>query len=169
MTDKSKEYEDVARAVLRDCREELCLRDVTGPVTKKGTRSGTEWKLEATAVTKTGFYIVECRRHTKDKIKQESVGGVVYRAMDIQAEGVILVSPLGLQRGAKLVAAAESVHEIKLGPDSTAHEYVVSFHAGKGIRASDVMPPMQDQLMTATLKHPDGTVEELYSRAEDED
>lgn len=37
------------------------------------------------------------------------------------------VSPLGLQEGAKNVAAAENIPEFFMGPESTSAEYVVKF------------------------------------------
>ena len=61
--------------------------------------------------------LVECRRHTTSKIDQEQVGGLVFRIIDTGAEGGLMVTPLGFQAGAELVAKARQVNLATLNPD----------------------------------------------------
>jgi hypothetical protein len=71
--------------------------------------------------------IIECRRYTKDRQSQEQVGGLAYRILDAGASGGILVSPLGLQKGGRLVAAAEGIQEVLMDENSTRTDYVLQF------------------------------------------
>ncbi len=93
----------------------------------KGVKAGNE-----------GFIIIECRRYPKDRQNQEQVGGLAFRIIDTGASGGIYVSPLGFQEGAKKVAAATGIHEVKLGPDSTRTDYVLRFLNKVFIGMSDV-------------------------------
>ncbi len=72
-----------------------------------------------------GFIIVECRKYSKARQKQEQVAALAFRIIDTHASGAIYVSPLGFQEGARKVAAATRIHEVKLGPDSTRTDYVL--------------------------------------------
>jgi len=58
---------------------------------------------------------------------QEQMGGLAYRIIDSGAKGGFLVSPLGLQEGAKMIADAENINEVLLGPDSTTIDHVITF------------------------------------------
>ena len=121
-------YEQVARAVLRDLRLNLNITDVEGYQDLPGN-SGTIWRVEGTAIRSAdnAFLIIECRRHTTQGLSQESVGGLAYRINDTGAGGAILVTPLPLQRGAALVAQAESIEHVILEPWSTSENYLASF------------------------------------------
>jgi hypothetical protein len=121
-------YENVARVVLSDLRARLGISDVSGYSRLSGT-SGTNWSIEGSAVrTSDGaFLIIECRRHTTHGLSQESVGGLAYRIQDTGAGGAILVTPLELQRGAELVARAESIVHVRLEPWSTSENYLAEF------------------------------------------
>ncbi len=48
-------------------------------------------------------------------------------SQDTGAFGGIIVSPLGLQEGAKKVAAAENIIEVRLDENSTAEHFVINF------------------------------------------
>ena len=55
----------------------------------------------------------------KAKQNQERLGGLAYRILDAEADGGIIVSPLGLQEGAERIAAAENVISVTLNENST--------------------------------------------------
>jgi hypothetical protein len=74
-----------------------------------------------------GFVIIECRRHTKQGLSQEAVGGLAFRISDTGAAGGIIVSPLPLQSGAKLVAENQGIYEVQLSAESTTSDYVLRF------------------------------------------
>jgi Restriction endonuclease len=122
-------YEQVAVEIMNRIAELLGLERVEGKQHVYGSRSGTDWEIDGKAVKEGGesFVIIECRRYSKQKQKQEQVGALAYRILDTGASGAILVSPLGLQEGAKKVAAAENIQELIMRADSTSDAFVVEF------------------------------------------
>jgi hypothetical protein len=99
-------YEQVAQYLLDQFAGELGLKRVEANQEVTGLRSGTTWEIDAKGVKVDGegFVIVECRRYTTSKLKQEHLAGLAYRILDTGAEGGIVVSPMDLQEGAKKVA-----------------------------------------------------------------
>ena len=124
-----KSYEEVSAYLLDRCASEFSFARVEGKQKVNGYRSGTEWEIDAKGVREgdEGFVIIECRRRTKSKQKQEDVGALAYRISDTGASGGIIVSPLGLQEGAKKVAQAENIIEVQLDPNSTPQEFSMRF------------------------------------------
>ena len=129
MTKKWQTYEEVATYLLNKFATEFGLDRVEGKQKVKGKRSGTTWTIDAkgTKEGNEGFVIVECRRHTTSKHSQEKVGGLAYRIIDTGAEGGIIVTPIGLQKGAEKVANAENVVHVRLDENSTKYKYVLGF------------------------------------------
>lgn len=130
MTDKAWEvYEHTARYLLDTIREELGLQTVEGKQSVPGHESGTDWEIDAKGVPNDGesFVVIECRRHTGSALNQESIAALAYRISDAGASGGIIVSPVGLQAGAKKIAAASQIVEMKLDPDSTPQDFAMRF------------------------------------------
>jgi len=121
-------YENAAREILRQCRKEFGLSDVEGKQDIPGA-SGTTWEIEAKGIKdgNSGFVIIECRRYPKDRIKQESVGGLAFRIIDTGASGGIIVTPVGLQEGAQKVARSKNIETVILHPDSTIENFVMRY------------------------------------------
>jgi hypothetical protein len=117
-------YEDVARYVLEQLSEHFGLREVEGKQVLPGA-SGTDWEIDGVAYRDTddAALIVECRLY-KRRLSQEAVGAVAYRIRDIDADGGFTVSPLPLQRGAKIVADYENIQHIQLDPASTRERWL---------------------------------------------
>jgi len=120
-------YEEVARFLLNEFAEHI---GVTGFEKKQKIKgyAGTPWEIDAKGVSDSGdvVLIVECRRHAK-RPSQEQLAGLAYRIHDTGAAGGIIVTPLGIQKGAELVAQAENIHTVKLDPSSTKEDYIISF------------------------------------------
>ena len=76
------------------------------------------------------FVVVECRRYTTSRIKQEAVAALAWRIQDTGAVGALLVSPLGLQEGARKVAAAANVVAVVLNADATPQQFVLPSWTG---------------------------------------
>ncbi|MFI2478153.1 hypothetical protein [Nocardia xishanensis] len=95
--------------------------------------------------------MIECRRYTGSKLKQEAVGGFAYRIRDLGADGGIMVSPLGLQRGAKLIAEKEGITEIRLAPDSTRTAFVLQF-GGSAVIGAPAAQTVVEVSCTATAE-----------------
>lgn len=148
-----KSYEDVATYLLNEFAAHFGLDHVEGKQAVPGLRSGTEWAIDAKGWREgnDGFVIVECRRYTTSRQNQEKIGGLAYRIMDTGAKGAIIVSPLGLQEGAALVAKAEGITTVQLNANSTEHEYVLQF-------LNQIMVGLHDQItisdsVTFDLRH----------------
>jgi len=121
-------YEEVAQYLLNQFASQFGLGHVEGKQCVPG-ESGTEWEIDAKGVANNGdgFLIVECRRYTKSRLSQESLAAIAFRIQDVGASGAIVVSPLDLQSGAKLVAAHANIQHVILDPKSTTTEYVLRF------------------------------------------
>jgi len=133
-------YEDVARHILRQCSKEFGLSDVEGKQVLSG-ESGTKWEIEGKGIKEddAGFVIIECRRYTKDRIKQESVGGLAFRIIDTGASGGIIVTPIGLQEGAEKVAHSRKIETLILHPESTTANYVARYLRKIMVRITETM------------------------------
>ena len=121
-------YEQIARKVLTDLRQELCLSEVEGKQDLQGA-SGTSWEVDGKAVLVNGegFLVVEARRHTTSRLPQEAIAAIAYRIKDVAGQGGIIVSPLPLQKGAEIVAGHENILHVKLAPWSTSENYLAEF------------------------------------------
>ncbi len=129
MNDDWKRYESTAARILNEVAAHLGLDRVEGKQSIRGLRSGTDWEIDAKGCSQgtEAFIIVECRRYTTSKQKQESLAGLAYRIIDTGAGGGILVSPLGLQEGAEKIAKAEKIISVKLPVDATPEQFAVEF------------------------------------------
>jgi hypothetical protein len=129
MTTEWKTYEEAAAYILNQCASEFGLSKVEGKQSVPGLRSQTDYEIDAKGVRegKEGFVIIECRRYTTSKQNQDKLSSLAYKIIDAGAHGGIIVSPLGLQKGAQKIAQAENILSVQLNPDSTPHEFAMRF------------------------------------------
>ena len=130
-------YENAARRVLGDIRQELGITSVEGKQTLEGN-SGASWEVDARALKEgsEGFLLVEVRRHTSSGVKQEAVAAIAYRIQDLGGSGGIIVSPLPLQEGAQRVAASTDIAHVLLSPDSSPENYLAEFMGRRFLSAT---------------------------------
>lgn len=121
-------YEEVAQYLLNRLAEQFGVGKFEGKQVVPG-QSGTSWEIDAKGCTDGNkrILVVECKRHTKSGIPQAIVAALAYTIQDVGADGGFLVSPLGLQEGAKKVAATAKIVEVKLDENSTTTEYIMQF------------------------------------------
>jgi hypothetical protein len=119
-------YEQVAQYLLNQFAEHFGLGHVEGKQIIPGA-SGTDWEIDAKAVRADGqgLLVVECRRLTTSRLKQENLAAMAWRITDTGAAGGIVVSPLDLQAGAQKVAAHADIIHVKLDPASTTTDYIL--------------------------------------------
>ena len=136
-----RSYEDVAVYLLDQIASKLDLDRVEDKQKVIGKRTGTEWEIDGKGVKvdDEGFVIIECRRYTTSKQKQEQVAGLAYRIIDTEADGAIIVSPLGLQEGAAKVAEAENIRTVHMDQNSTRTDYMFRFLNEVFVGASDTV------------------------------
>lgn len=122
-------YEELAAYLLNRLAKEFGLQFVEGKQKIQGNRSGTTFEIDAKGIIEggEGFFIVECKRYPNKRVDQEEAGGLAYRILDTQADGAILVSPMGLQDGAKKIAAAENIFSVQLHENSTPTDFAIQF------------------------------------------
>jgi hypothetical protein len=158
---KWQSYEDVSRHLLEQFASHFGLGRVEGKQLVSGA-SGTEWELDAKAVRDDGgaIIIVECRRYTSSRLSQEDVGGLAFRISDIGAEGAILVSPLELQSGAKLVAASANIQHVTLRPDSTTTDYLMTHLNNVFVGVSDTLRVRLTEVVHIKMTREDGSIEQ---------
>jgi hypothetical protein len=108
---------------------EFGLSSVEGKQRLSGYKSGTKWEIDAKGILQEGigFVVIECRRYPSKRLDQESIAAVAYRIDDLGASGGIVVSPLELQKGAKLVADEGKMVHVRLNQDCTTTDYVMEF------------------------------------------
>ncbi|WP_291590067.1 restriction endonuclease [Comamonas sp. UBA7528] len=116
-----KTYEEIAALVLNQCATDFGIERVEGKQ-KVVAKSGTTFEVDARAWTEgdTAHLLVECKEHKNTRINQAITSALAWQIFDTDAKGGFLVSPNGLQSGARSVAKAANIHEIKLNPASTA-------------------------------------------------
>lgn len=126
---KWESYEQVAQFLLDQIAEHFDLVHVEGKQKIVGKRSGTTYEIDGKGIAKggEGFVILECRRYTTSRLKQEHMEAIAYRIRDTGAKGGIIVSPLGLQEGARKIAEAENLISVRLGENSTTTNYILGF------------------------------------------
>src|SRR5688572_13347656 len=126
---KWESYEEVGTYLLDQFATEFGLDRVEAKQDLRGQRSGTSWEIDAKGVRhgNDGFVIVEFRRYSTSRQKQGKIGHLAYIILDTGAQGGIIVSPLGLQKGAEKIAAAENVVNVILNENCDRYEYIMKF------------------------------------------
>jgi len=129
MVEAWRSYEEVAQSLIQKFRAEFGLDRVEGKQSVAGHLSGTTWEIDAKGVKEgdEGFVIIECRQYRTSRQTQEKVGALAWRILDTGARGALIVTPLGLQEGAKKVGQAAKVVSVTLNADCTPTEFVLAF------------------------------------------
>ena len=160
MSEKSwKSYEEVAAYLLNQFAEHFDLGRFDGKQIVAG-ESGTSWEIDAKGYSEDNqhFVIVECKRHTKAGISQAITSSLAWSIQDTGASGGILVSPLGLQAGAKKVAAKADIHEVIMREDSTTTEYLIKFLDKVCLGLTDVISLSITETLTIIKRDIDGNI-----------
>jgi hypothetical protein len=121
-------YEQVAAFLLDQMAEYFGVGRFEGKQVIPGV-SGAQWEIDAKGCSDDGakLLVVECKRHTTSGISQAITGSLAWTISDTGADGGILVSPLGLQAGAKKVALNAKIVEVVLDENSTTTDHFLRF------------------------------------------
>ena len=163
MSKKWKTYEEVAKYLLDQFAKEFELGYFEGKQIISG-QSGSNWEIDAKGCmdNQEKYLVVECKRYTKTAINQAITASLAWVIQDVGASGGILVSPLGLQEGAKKVAASANIIEVKLDPTSTTTEYMLEFLNKVCIGFSDTVGLDIKEEFSITLIDKDGNIIDSY-------
>ena len=126
MSSESKRYEQVTRSILESLRAHLGTSDVRGEVSYKG-KSGARWKIDASSYRRNdgGLVLVECRLKTTRSVEQGEMAEFAFKIQDIGPSEGLMVTSIGYQKGAKIVAESERIGQATLNPDATDSEYIL--------------------------------------------
>ena len=161
-------YEEIAAHVLNQCADQFGLGRFEGKQMVAG-KSGTESQVDARGWSKDSstHVVVECKKHSDTAISQALTASLAFVITDTGATGGFLVSPHGLQAGAKKVAKAASIHEIKLDPASTTSAYFGEWLGSLRAGFTDhVKLKISDHLLIKQIDK-DGNVTQVYDSDKD--
>jgi len=158
---KWETYEEVARDILAQIVTGFDLELVEGKQKLAGA-TGTNWEIDAKGVRADdkGIVVVECRRHGST-LDQKQVAALAFAIEDVGASGGIIVSPLGVQKGGRIVAAAKNIVCVQLDPLSTRERWIAEI--GKVIQSGLTITACAMSIATLgmVVKRADGTIEDL--------
>ncbi len=125
---KWKIYEEVANYLVETLAAALGLglERVEGKQKLIG-ESGTTWEVDRKGVTTNGraIVVIECRRYTTSKLKQKDMAALAYTIRDVGAAGGIVVTPKGVQEGARKIAEYEGIRIVGLDQDATRTDFML--------------------------------------------
>jgi len=121
-------YEQAARSVVAHLRRALGVNQVNGKQSIAGL-SGANWEFDAVARHENDarLLLIEARRYTTSRLKQEHLAAFAFRIQDVGAAGGIIATPLPLQEGAAKVAASANILHLQLSADSTPEVYLAQY------------------------------------------
>jgi len=121
-----KNYEDVTKQILSDVRDCLGLGRIEGKQKVRGKISGAKWEVDLVAygATDEKLILVECKQRSNSKLRQSDLAKLAYTIEDTGADRGIIVTTIGLQDGAKKIAGAEKITEMRVDPTSTSENYI---------------------------------------------
>jgi hypothetical protein len=155
-------YEKVAEHVLSELGLKLGVTDIRDKRSYPGKLSGTDWDIDVSALREgdQALIIVECRRLTSSRIKQEAMGAIAYRILDLGAGGGITVSPYPLQKGAAKIAAASNVQHVELTAGSRFDLWVAKIAAVLHIGITEQVPVSVKDSLRAVVRNARGEIVE---------
>ncbi|MBA7497528.1 hypothetical protein ES704_00256 [subsurface metagenome] len=156
-----KTYEEIGTVLLNEMAKNFNLKKVEGKQKLVGKKSGLKWEIDAKGTTKDNktFFVIEFRRYTTKRISQGDVASLRGRIEDLDAEGGILVSPLGFQKGAKKYAKSFGIIEVKMNENSTNLDYILEFLNKIIVGRSGKLNPKGS--LRAKIFRSNGTIEDL--------
>jgi RecB family endonuclease NucS len=121
-----RNYEATIRSLidkLRSVKNQLNLIKIE-PKTKINGVSGTIWEIDGIGYDADDNLVpIECKLRSKYKISQSILASFAYIIKDIGATRGIIVTPIGLQKGAKKIAEHENIEVITLNQNATSNEF----------------------------------------------
>ena len=156
-----KTYEKIGTVLLNEMAKNFNLKKVESKQKLVGKKSGEKWEIDAKGITKNSkaFFVIEFRRYTTRRIPKGDVAGLRGRIEDLDAEGGILVSPLGFQKGAKKYAKSFGIIEVKMNENSTNLDYILEFLNKIIVGRSGKLNPKGS--LRAKIFRSDGSIEDL--------
>ena len=86
--------------------------------------AGTSWEIDAKGVVEDGFLVIECKERSTARLKQHEIAALAFTIKDLGAKGGVIVTSIGLQKGAKKIAEKHDFKIVYLPKESTFEQYV---------------------------------------------
>jgi len=156
MVENWRNYEDAARKIigkLNSMKDELRIEKITDKQKIKG-KSGEEWEMEIMASdSESGKPILlECKCWAKP-IPRDVIVSLAYKIKDVGGDRAFIITPIGLQSGAKKLAGVEQIETILLTKDSTSSNFdLVLANRGKHHHGSEHIVKITDKVKIVKIK-----------------
>lgn len=147
-----RRYEELAPYILRRFADIFGISEIEAKQRVMG-RGGTQWEIDAKGIVADGFLIVECKERTSAKLNKDVIAALGFKVRDSGAKGGIIITTIGLQKGAKKIAEQYDFKIVYLPKESTFEQYVAScgeriamkisekVNASMGLTSFTVNPP----------------------------
>ena len=87
----------------------------------------------------------------RNGLRQAAIGALSYQIQDVGGIGGVVVSPLPLQKGAKLIAASADIAHVQLSIESTTERYMAEFMGHRFLGASIIESAAATDTSSAVL------------------
>ncbi|MBO6766051.1 restriction endonuclease [Maricaulis sp.] len=156
-----KTYEDLTYGIIDDIKASLGFTHVERDATVAGKRSGRDRiNVEVVAYRENGnFVLIEVKNRNRP-MEGEAMGGFVYRVQDADAEGGIVVSRSGLQKGAEQIAEAEKIDQLEIEEGSSLDSYVARFLERIFVKETEVARISLTERTTVEIRDESGNIVE---------
>ncbi len=120
-----KNYEELARHVILHFADIIGITAVEAKQRLQG-KSGKRWEIDAKGICSggKGFLVIECKERSKSRLRGSTIGALAFTVQDIGAAGAVIVTSIGLQKGAEKLAKHQGFHAVYLPKESTFEDYV---------------------------------------------
>jgi hypothetical protein len=111
-----------------------------------GLISNREIEVDGKAVRtgQEGIFVVEFKDHNR-KVVPSDLEALAFRIQDVGASGGIIVTPIGLQDGAKCIAEATNIMTATLSTDPTPTEFALRFVKHVMVGLEDRLDGLRDE------------------------
>jgi hypothetical protein len=86
---------------------------------------GEKWEIDARGVKvdEGGFFVVECRQRSTARLKKDDIAALAFKVNMVGAQGAVIVTSIGLQKGAEKVAKYQDFKMVFLPKEGTFEEF----------------------------------------------
>ena len=120
-----KSYEELASHILSHFADIVGISSVQAKQRLQG-QSGTCWEIDAKGICSdgAGFLVIECKERHSSRLNQDIIATLAYKVQDVGAAGAVIITSIGLQKGAKKVASKKGFHIVYLPKESAFEDFV---------------------------------------------
>lgn len=148
-------YEDVARQLIDDIKIYLGLSLVNEDKREFKKNDGGKCEIDISAydLSDGKLVLVECRKKKK-RLSNEEIDGFAYRIQQTNAKRGIIVTPLGLQQGARIAADGAKISLIRLDENSNKENYIARITQQIFLKVTDQMNGFSCSSRSEVRVHP---------------